>query len=119
MFRLSAIVGSSLVIAVVLVTAGCGGMEQSSTTTSSPVTVTVNILGNRFDAQELTVGRGSTVIWHNTTSVTHGIMCNNEFDADLRPGQDFHHTFSSSGYFVVYNRRYPESPGLTMEIRVE
>jgi len=110
-------------LAVLSVLPACGA-QSSNTPTSAPapqpVEVTVNILGNTFDPQELTVPAGSTVTWHNTTATDHGIVCEDAgIDADLRPGQDHPVTFDTPGVYTVNSRTHSSGTNLTVTITVE
>lgn len=115
---------AALGVAVMLaVVPACGGSMSSTTTqptaTPDPVTVTIDILGNRFDPQELTVPAGSTVIFHNTTSAQHGIACDSVFDATVDPGQDYPHTFNSAGSYHVGTTTHAAGVDLYVDITVE
>jgi len=97
-------------------------MSSTTTTTDTtpdPVTVTVDILGNRFDPQALTVPAGSTVVFHNTTSTDHGIGCDGEFSASLSPGNDYSYTFDSTGSFRVDSTTHSSGVDLYVDITVE
>lgn len=114
------IIGSAVVINL---GACSSNLEQSSGTTvteqaSEPVTVTVNILGNRMDPQMVTVPVGSTVVFHNTTSADHGII-SDVFEAVLVPGQDFLYSFAYPGIYLVRSSTHTTAPNLRCEIRVE
>ena len=82
------------------------------------ITSTINIMGNRFDPQEMTVPAGTTVTWHNTTSAEHGITCD-EFEATLRPGQDYEYTFANAGSYAVVSSSHAGVEGLRVTITVE
>ena len=101
----------------------CGGSMSSTTTTTNtapdPVTVAVDILGNRFDPQALTVPAGSTVVFHNTTSTDHGIECSGEFNVSLSPGQDYSYTFDSAGSFRADSTSHSSGVDLYVDITVE
>lgn len=124
-----AVLGAFLTVCTVA--CGGGNMEGESTGTTqqpaaTPVTVTINILGNRFDTQELTVPVGSTVIWHNTTSADHVIQspafCSNtprSCEAALRPGQDYPQIFNVAGTFEVTSASHPTGRDLRCTIHVQ
>jgi len=113
----------STVLAVLLLaglaTACSSNLESTEETqTAQPVTVTVNLLGNRFDTDSISIPAGSTIIFHNTTSADHGIICD-LFDADLRPGQDFHFTFAAPGVYEVRSRTHQSASGIYLRVTVE
>lgn len=102
-----------------LATACSSNLESTTETTmAGPVTVTVNLLGNRFDTDSITIAAGSTIIFHNTTSADHGII-SEVFDADLRPGQDFHYTFEAPGVYEVRSRTHASASGIYLRVNVE
>ena len=118
------IVAASLtVLGAALGACGGGNLSQEDQTQTAqpvaePVTVTVNLLGNRFDASEVTVPAGSTVIIHNTTSADHGLV-SEVFDVDLRPGQDYQHVFNNPGTYTVRSRTHNQAAGISLTVRVE
>jgi plastocyanin len=124
--RLSALCAMLALAAVGL--AGCPGSMGASETgpppqqrqqpAAEPQTVVINVLGNRFDVDSIAVPRGSTVIWHNTTSADHGLI-SDVFDVDLRPGQDYQYTFHQPGTYHIRSRSHVDAPGLQCWIIVQ
>jgi plastocyanin len=94
---------------------GTGTTQQP---VNEPVTVVVNVRGNHFDPQSLTIPVGSTVVWENDSGVEHHLECD-LFDAALNPGQEFSFTFDRTGTWTVINSDYPEVDAMRVRIHVE
>jgi plastocyanin len=112
----------ALALAVPMV-AACGG-NQSQQPTSAPVPqtveVTVEILGNRYEPQELTIPAGSRVTFRNTTSAQHGVQCEEAgINALLEGGQQAWYDFETPGTYEVTSSTHTAAPDLHVTIVVE
>jgi predicted lipoprotein with Yx(FWY)xxD motif/plastocyanin len=66
-------------------------------------TTTINVQNFAFDPKDLTIPAGTTVIWHNSDSVTHTVTSDTGlFDGNLPGGADFQFTFSQPGTYPYY-----------------
>lgn len=120
MKKLAIVIAFALLVPMV---AACGS-QSSNQPTSEPVPTTVeatvNILGNRYEPQELTIPAGSRVTFHNTTAALHGVVCP-EADINLRleGGQEAWYDFDTPGTYEVNSSTHDNAPQLHVTIIVE
>jgi len=115
-----------LLLAVVLVVAGCGGQVSPTpaptltpaTPAATPGQANVNIAGLAFVPDKLTVAVGTKVTWTNNDSVTHTVTSDDGLfeSGNLSRGATFSHTFNQKGTFDYYCRIHPS---MTAQIIVE
>ncbi len=83
------------------------------TVEASPTTAEVRIVNFGFEPAELTVVRGTTVIWRNDSATTHTVTAKNgAFDSGLlEAGQTFSWRFSEPGTYEYWCTLHPEMRG--------
>lgn len=69
--------------------------------TPTPALVSVNIKGNTFVPDTVTIPKGTTVTWTNGDSVSHTVTSiSGEFDSgSIDPGKTYSYTFNQGGTF--------------------
>jgi plastocyanin len=98
---------SVLAVAALSLLAACGGSTVDTYGESNPQVVssrsfTVEMKGNQFLPQGISVQAGTTVTWVNHDEVAHNVrQIESEFLSpdSMSPGQSFSYTFSGAGTF--------------------
>lgn len=71
--------------------------------------VTIAQKGRRFSVPEITISRGSALIFTNEDRFIHQVYADGLFDSDERaPGQSLRETFSKTGTFEVRCHIHPK-----------
>lgn len=73
----------------------------------------VSITGMRFDASSLTVKTGTTIIWTNYDNATHTVTADDASftSGDLKKGDKYSRTFSSTGTFSYHCKYHATMTG--------
>ena len=89
------------------------GSTPTPTTSSGGTTAQVSIVNNggfAFSPATLTIAKGTTVTWTNTTTAPHTVTSdNNAFtgDSDIEPSNTFQMTFNTAGTFTYHCEFHP------------
>lgn len=88
-------------------------------------TYTVEIIGNSFSPESLSISVGDTVVWINTGSTIHTSTSGSDCDSDgnwdsgsLSPEESFSYVFSTGGTFEYFCIPHCEL-GMTGSVTVE
>jgi plastocyanin len=86
-----------LLLAAVVVAAGCGGSGQSS----EPVATTevAMVKSYRFDPKTIEIEAGQTVTWRNDDNFTHTVQVDGQADHEVEPGESVSITFERPGTY--------------------
>jgi len=85
-----------LVLALGLVTAGCGGSESSEPVATTQVTMAKSY---RFSPKVIEVDAGSTVTWTNDDNFTHTVKVDGQDDHKVDRGDSVSITFDRAGTY--------------------
>ncbi len=77
---------------------------QTTQPALNPNQVTVKMVGTTFEPQNITVKVGATVVWENTSTLTHNVVAvDGSFkSANVDPGGTYQNTFTTPGKFGYY-----------------
>lgn len=81
------------------------GPTTDNTTTTTPHTYNVNIMGFAFNPSSLTISAGDTVTWTNQDSVSHTVTSDTGSEissSSLSQGSTYSHTFNQAGTFSYH-----------------
>ncbi|VVB97604.1 Halocyanin [uncultured archaeon] len=110
---------------VALAISGCVGKQVTSQPTEkstpttiqptlTPATVAVEIKGFAYNPANITISKGTTVVWTQNDSVSHTvtIASGTGFDSGtLNQGQTFSYTFNEAGTFIYGCSIHPRMSG--------
>lgn len=100
----------------VITISGCGKQNQNNqniekTPVSGP-TANISIKNFAFNPAELTIKKGTTVIWTNEDSAPHTATSQGFFDSGtLKNGQSFNFQFNNAGSFDYICTIHPSMKG--------
>ena len=112
--QVKALLGAALLLALALsliVVTGCGGGGYGSSSsggggaaTATGGTANVAMKNIQFMPSNLTVAKGTTVIWTNNDQVDHTVTANDgSFDSgNVSPGHTYKYTFNKAGVVNYY-----------------
>lgn len=106
-----------LVLAGLVVLAGCGSSGRSgapslSPSSSPPSQDTVDIRDYGYHPQDITVPAGTTVTWVQDDSTIHTVTDAGSFDSGtLSKGQRYSHTFRTPGTYAYVCTIHPAMRG--------
>lgn len=83
----------------------------STSETSIGTTKEISMSNFSYDPLEVTVEKGTTVVWVNKDSVPHNVVGDNFTSGTLDPGQSFSFTFTEEGTFEYYCSFHPQMKG--------
>lgn len=96
---------------VCLFVAGCATQTQTQTQTQAQTggqgeetmqgTQEILIKNFSFVPKEISVAKGTTVVWSNRDSVTHDVT-SSLFSQDINPGESFSYTFAQAGEYPYH-----------------
>ena len=86
-----------MLVAALLISAGCG--KKAQTTTPKTSTNAVEIVNFAFNPDTITVAAGTEVTWTNNGNTAHTVTGTNFESGEIQPGQSYKHTFSSAGTY--------------------
>ncbi|MCL5407224.1 MAG: cupredoxin family copper-binding protein [Patescibacteria group bacterium] len=108
-----------IILVIVLIVLGYLGYKYlyKSKYSSTPTTVTsvgsntISIKNFSFNPSELTVTKGTEVTFINNDSTTHTVTFADFKSSDLKPGDNFKHTFDTTGTFDFHCSIHPQMKG--------
>lgn len=104
-----------LVVAAILFAASAlllgSGLQDQTQSSSGDKTQTVLIRGFAFNPSNLTVERGTTVIWLNGDYLTYKIKSNGFESGNLNRGDTFSFTFNETGSYDYSEAANPDMKG--------
>jgi plastocyanin len=104
-----------LVVAAILFAASAllsgSGLEDQTSPSAGEKTSTVLIRGFAFNPSDLTVERGTTVIWLNGDYITYKIKSNIFESGNLTRGDTFSYTFNQTGNYDYSDVTNPSIKG--------
>lgn len=68
----------------------------------TPAAASVTMTENRFTPATVTIQRGGTVTWRNTSSVVHTVTGSGFNSGNLSPGATFQRTFTAAGRYPYW-----------------
>jgi plastocyanin len=83
--------------------------EQSSETQTNETQV--SIIDFSFNPAEITVAKGTTVIWTNQDAIPHSVTGDAFSSGTLNSGETFTHTFDQDGTFAYHCSFHPQMKG--------
>ena len=93
--------------------AGSSQDDTGGMSTPAAETITVRIDGMRFDPENITVKPGTTVTWLHGSQMPHTVSGNAEGlrSSTLYQGQQYSHTFNTSGSYSYFCELHPSMRG--------
>jgi plastocyanin len=87
--------------------------DSSGTGTPAVETITVRIDGMRFNPEKITVKPGTTVTWIHGSQMPHTVSGNADGlrSSTLYKGQQYSHTFNTSGSYSYFCELHPSMTG--------
>jgi plastocyanin len=105
-----------LAVAIILFAASalplCFGQEEKNQSSAGDKTQTILIRGLAFSPSNLTVERGTTVVWLNGDYITYKIKLNSFESGNLTRGDTFSHTFNETGTYDYSEATRPAMKGI-------
>ena len=110
-----------LLASIFILGAGCEQKETTGQTIKEPVIkeATITMESFQFNPKELTINKGTKVIWKNEDPVVHRIVNNQGedllmgalFDIYLKPGEQESFTFNEEGTYYYHCHLHPNMKG--------
>jgi len=97
MKRLLLVTVLCVLVAALLVSAGCG--KKARTTTPKTTENAVKIANFAFSPDTITVTTGTKITWINEDSTVHTVTGAGFESGEIKPGQSYNHAFSSPGTY--------------------
>ena len=104
------------------------GAVDAAHADAAPTVVNVSMSTMAFSPKSITIARGSTVVWTNTSPVTHTVTSGKSskpadhagalFDQSVAPGQTFRFTFTTPGTQPYFCRPH-EALGMKATVIVQ
>ena len=89
-----------------------GGIASAGETAQASRSATVGVVNFAFKPATLTVGKGSTVVFSNTSNTTHTATRAGSFDTGrIKPGKSVSVRFKQKGTFVYHCTIHPFMKG--------
>ena len=107
-------VAALVLVSTMLIVPAAGAQKQPMVGAHKQPTRTVLIQNFRFSPANITIKRGTKVIWINRDSTAHTATANDgrSFDSgSLAPGQRFSHTFKTVGKKAYHCEIHPSMKG--------
>jgi len=98
-----------ILIAALLISAGCG--KKTKTTTPRTTENAVKIANFTFSPDTVTVTAGMEITWTNEDSTVHTVTGIDFDSGEIKPGQSYKHTFSSPGTYDYVCSIHPSMKG--------
>lgn len=102
-----------VLVAALMISAGCGKKAEKTTPTTTGNEV--RIANFAFSPDTITVKAGTKVTWTNEDSTVHTVSATDFESGEIKPGQSYSRTFSTPG---TYDYRCSIHPSMTGKVIV-
>jgi plastocyanin len=106
------VLATATALVALMLAALMGGSASAGETASASKTKTVEIVSFAFKPPTLTIGKGSSVTFSNTSSVTHTATRKGDFNTGpIKPGKSATVRFARKGTFAYHCKIHPSMRG--------